>query len=259
VTCKTPLTGRYGCMKLREPRREAVHGRTRWHDRGACVVGPTAASSGHLAHHNGGIPTYRARPARRWMLAGIAMLRVRLARLLSGMPAGRSEFWRAVADSVEASFGPALSYQASVTRREDMCNLSFDFYNLTLNTSGSEPELVPVNPKATSYLAVIFPAQHVGEEAVDGTTAPPWPTPPIPACSPARASWCSRSRRGRRCPSPSRASSLGARSRPSSPTPPRARRAHLRRRRASKPPSRHPGHCSCRRRLTGPGSIRPPR
>jgi hypothetical protein len=114
------------------------------------------------------------------MLAGIAMPHVKLAGLLSGTPAGRSEFWRAVADSVEASFGPALSYQASVTRREDMCNLSFDFYNLTLNTSGSEPELVPVNPKATSYLAVIFPAQHVGEEAVDGTTAPPWPTPPIP-------------------------------------------------------------------------------
>jgi hypothetical protein len=113
--------------------------------------------------------------------ATVSVPRFRLAGLLTGTTDERQAFWKAVAASLTGLTTPAVSYSASVTRREDMCNLSFEFYNLKLSTTGGSPQLVPVHPTALSYIAVVFPPQHVGEQAVDFTTTPPWPAPPLEA------------------------------------------------------------------------------
>jgi hypothetical protein len=111
------------------------------------------------------------------LAAGVAVPKLRLLDLLSGTNQGRRAFWTSVVDSLTDLGTPKLSYRAAVTRRDDMCNLGFQFFNLRLDPASTE--LVPVNPTMVSYMAVVFPPQHVGEEAVDFTTTPPWPSPPL--------------------------------------------------------------------------------
>lgn len=75
---------------------------------------------------------------------------------------------------------PSLS--VDVTRRDDMFNLQFDFYNLQLNTAPA-PELVRINAHDYSYLVVTFPMQHIGEDTIayDPSSPPPWPNAPLSA------------------------------------------------------------------------------
>ncbi len=120
-----------------------------------------------------------------WMAAGVAIPWARAWKLFGGTTSGRQALSQALPDPAIGALPdtaikrgvPTPTYTASVTRREDMCNLSFEFYNLGL----ANGELVPSDPSATSYVVVVFPPQHVGEEAVDFTATPPWPAPPLEA------------------------------------------------------------------------------
>ncbi len=75
--------------------------------------------------------------------------------------------WPAWAD------GPSLTLD--LLRREDMLALRFDFYNLVLSTGTTPPKLVPQDATKQSYVVVGFGSQHVMEQPVYETDAPPGP------------------------------------------------------------------------------------
>lgn len=65
------------------------------------------------------------------------------------------------------------TFTASVTRPDDLLVLSFDFYNLTLDTpAGQAAGLVRVTPGQPAFIAVQLPPQHIAEK-VDGTSPAP--------------------------------------------------------------------------------------
>ncbi len=66
-------------------------------------------------------------------------------------------------------------FSATLTRREDLVSLRFEFVNLKLqNAAGGGQELVPKGMGA-SYLVVHFQPQHIFEESLEETMAPPPP------------------------------------------------------------------------------------
>ena len=78
---------------------------------------------------------------------------------------------------------PAPDFTAVATRAEDMLLLGFDFYNMSLDTTSTPARMVVVNTAQPAYMVVVFPPQHVGEEAVSYPDPPPagWPSdPPYP-------------------------------------------------------------------------------
>jgi hypothetical protein len=62
-------------------------------------------------------------------------------------------------------------FTASVTRPDDLLVLSFEGYNLTLDTTGGAARLVRITPGGPAFIAVQLPPQHVAEQA-DGTSPP---------------------------------------------------------------------------------------
>lgn len=59
----------------------------------------------------------------------------------------------------------AVTFTASVTRADDLLALSFDFFNLQLDTTaGQAPRLIRVTPGAPAFFTVRLPPQHVGEQ-----------------------------------------------------------------------------------------------
>ncbi len=76
--------------------------------------------------------------------------------------------------------GTAPTFTAQVTRSQDMLALTFDFYNMQLNTATSPAQVVPVTTTQPSYLVVVFPPQHFGEQAIPYPNPPPagWPFDP---------------------------------------------------------------------------------
>jgi len=76
---------------------------------------------------------------------------------------------------LRVSFDDA-SLSVGATRPEDLLLLSFGFVNFTLQTSGGAMRLVRTDPKATTYLVVHFPPQHIVEDAfTEGEAADPGP------------------------------------------------------------------------------------
>jgi hypothetical protein len=75
--------------------------------------------------------------------------------------------WPAWAD------GPSLTLD--LVRREDMLALRFDFYNLVLSTGVTPPKLEPQDASKPSHVVVGFGSQHVMEQPVYESEAPPGP------------------------------------------------------------------------------------
>lgn len=95
--------------------------------------------------------------------------------------------------------GPKPSLTAVLRRREDQLALVMEFYNLVLDTSGQNPVLVRKNANKDAHVVVVFPPQHVMEEALyefdpsvqtgvdpppnqdgpDPTSSDPAPPPPL--------------------------------------------------------------------------------
>ncbi len=95
--------------------------------------------------------------------------------------AGRRVTHRALlAGRARRTIAGAPDFSAQVTRAKDMLLLTFDFYNMTLNTSGSVAQMVPITTTQPSYLVVVFPPQHFGEQALPEPIPPPagWPSDP---------------------------------------------------------------------------------
>ncbi|MER7282683.1 hypothetical protein ABT369_50480 [Dactylosporangium sp. NPDC000244] len=85
---------------------------------------------------------------------------------------------------VKTSADPgAPSFSRVLRRREDQLNLRFDTYNLTLSRPASGPVLLRIDPAAPAYVVVVFPPQHLQEQAfrepdptgAGAADAPAWP------------------------------------------------------------------------------------
>jgi hypothetical protein len=73
------------------------------------------------------------------------------------------------------------SLTVDVYRRDDLFDLSFDFFNLQLTSGGGTPELTKISATKPTYVVVNFPMQHLGEEAVPSPPAPPFLATPLGA------------------------------------------------------------------------------
>ncbi len=93
---------------------------------------------------------------------------------------------RAIRGAIEAGarLVPHNSGTASLTvnvyRRDDLFDLSFEFFNLQL-TGSKTPKLTRMVSADPAYVAVVFPMQHIGEEAAESPPAPPWNSTPLGA------------------------------------------------------------------------------
>jgi hypothetical protein len=73
---------------------------------------------------------------------------------------------------------PSLVFQA--VRTEDMLYLGFEFYNAHTEILGGQVHIVPTDTKKPTYMVVVFPSQHLGEQSVEYTPGmTTWPTPPL--------------------------------------------------------------------------------
>jgi hypothetical protein len=73
---------------------------------------------------------------------------------------------------------PDLVFQA--VRTEDMLYLGFEFYNAHTEILGGQVHIVPTGKKKPTYMVVVFPSQHLGEQSVEYTPGmTTWPTPPL--------------------------------------------------------------------------------
>ncbi|MGO9661018.1 MAG: hypothetical protein ACLP7F_22025 [Acidimicrobiales bacterium] len=73
---------------------------------------------------------------------------------------------------------PSLVFQA--VRPEDMLYLGFEFYNAHAQVMGHQAYIVPTDVAKPSYMVVVFPSQHVGEQSVEySTSMTSWPSPPL--------------------------------------------------------------------------------
>ena len=74
----------------------------------------------------------------------------------------------------------APDFAAQVTRSTDMLSLGFEFYNMKLSTATSPAQVVPIDTTQPSYMVVVFPPQHFGEQAIPYPNPPPagWPSDP---------------------------------------------------------------------------------
>ena len=74
---------------------------------------------------------------------------------------------------------PSLVFQA--VRTEDMLYLGFEFYNAHAHVIGGQTYIVPTDKAKPSYMVVVFPSQHLGEQSVEySTSMTSWPTPAPP-------------------------------------------------------------------------------
>lgn len=73
---------------------------------------------------------------------------------------------------------PSLVFQA--VRTEDMLYLGFEFYNAHAEVIGGQTYIVPTDKAKPTYMVVLFPSQHLGEESVEySTSMTSWPSPPL--------------------------------------------------------------------------------
>jgi hypothetical protein len=72
-------------------------------------------------------------------------------------------------------------FSASALRADDLLALTFDFFNLRLDTTGgAQPRLVRITPGAPAFIVVELPAQHIAEQVfpqLDGGLAGLTPPP----------------------------------------------------------------------------------
>ena len=65
-------------------------------------------------------------------------------------------------------------------RTEDMLYLGFEFYNAHTDVVGAQVHIVPTDAAQPTYMVVVFPSQHVGEQSVEYTPGVRhWPSPPL--------------------------------------------------------------------------------
>jgi len=79
-----------------------------------------------------------------------------------------------------AAQASGANFTVTVTRREDMLQLTFEFWNLRLQSSARGPVLVPIDPNLTSRLVAVFGPQAIGEEVFTDPPLQPM-APPIQA------------------------------------------------------------------------------
>lgn len=73
---------------------------------------------------------------------------------------------------------PSLVYQA--VRTQDMLYLGFEFYNAHAKVTGGQTYIVPTDAAKPSYMVVVFPSQHLGEQSVEySPSMTSWPLPPL--------------------------------------------------------------------------------
>ncbi|MGA3219458.1 MAG: hypothetical protein ABSE77_10375 [Acidimicrobiales bacterium] len=73
---------------------------------------------------------------------------------------------------------PNLVFQA--VRTEDMLYLGFEFYNAHAEVLGGQVHIVPTDTTKPTYMVVVFPSQHLGEQSVEYTPGvTTWPSPPL--------------------------------------------------------------------------------
>ncbi|MGD0810284.1 MAG: hypothetical protein ABSA91_11330 [Acidimicrobiales bacterium] len=73
---------------------------------------------------------------------------------------------------------PSLVFQA--VRTQDMVYLGFEFYNAHTEVLGGQVHIVPTDTKKPTYMVVVFPSQHLGEQSVEYTPGmTTWPIPPL--------------------------------------------------------------------------------
>ena len=61
-----------------------------------------------------------------------------------------------------------------------MLYLGFEFYNAHAHVIGGQTYIVPTDKAKPSYMVVVFPSQHLGEQSVKySTSMTSWPTPPL--------------------------------------------------------------------------------
>ena len=73
---------------------------------------------------------------------------------------------------------PSLVFQA--VRTEDMLYLGFEFYNAHTEVLGGQVHIVPTDTTKPTYMVVVFPSQHLGEQSVEYTPGvTTWPSPPL--------------------------------------------------------------------------------
>ena len=74
---------------------------------------------------------------------------------------------------------PSLVFQA--VRTEDMLYLGFEFYNAHTEVLGGQVHIVPTDKAKPTYMVVVFPSQHLGEQSIEytpGVTTWPLSAPP---------------------------------------------------------------------------------
>jgi hypothetical protein len=75
---------------------------------------------------------------------------------------------------------PSLVFQA--VRTVDMLYLGFEFYNAHADVRGGQTYIVPTDTTKPTYMVVVFPSQHLGEQSVEySTKMTSWPSPPFHA------------------------------------------------------------------------------
>ena len=61
-----------------------------------------------------------------------------------------------------------------------MLYLGFEFYNAHAEVMGGQAHIVPTDVAKPSYMVVVFPSQHLGEQSVEYTPGmTTWPSPPL--------------------------------------------------------------------------------
>ena len=99
---------------------------------------------------------------------------------------------------------PSLVFQA--VRTEDMLYLGFEFYNAHAHVIGGQTYIVPTDKAKPSYMVVVFPSQHLGEQSVKySTSMTSWPSPPLHGALAGSAGWPSNCPTAPPCPLPWRA------------------------------------------------------
>src|ERR1700678_1093951 len=73
---------------------------------------------------------------------------------------------------------PSLVFQT--VRTEDMLYLGFEFYNAHTEVLAGQVHRVPTDTAKPTYMVVVFPSQHLGEQSVEYTPGmTTWPSPPL--------------------------------------------------------------------------------
>lgn len=82
--------------------------------------------------------------------------------------------------SANLAAGATPTFTALATRAKDMLLLSFEFYNLQLDTGSTPARVVVVDSTQPAFLVVVHQAQNVGEEVLPYPNPPPsgWPGDP---------------------------------------------------------------------------------